>query len=127
MQKLSREEQQDILEYLRGCPLYEMVSVADKDFILVHAGLGNFSFNKKMDDYTVEEILWEWPEITDIYYRNIMTVFGHTPTASFGEQYKDKIVCTETWIDIDMGAGYGREPVLLRLDDMAEFRLDEET
>ena len=123
MHKLSRDEQQDILEYLRDCPLYETLSIEDKDFILVHSGLGEFSSEKKMEEYTEEDLLWNWPEITDIYYKNVMTVMGHTPTLSYGEQYKDKIIQTETWIDIDMGAGFGREPVLLRLDDMTEFRM----
>lgn len=123
MQRLSRDEQQDILEYLRDCPLYETLSVDRKDFILAHAGLGNFSPEKHMEDYTVEDLIWEWPELTDKYYDDILTVFGHTPTLSYGEKYKDKIIKTPTWIDIDMGAGFGREPVLLRLDDMAEFRM----
>ena len=51
-----------------------------------------------------------------------MTVFGHTPTVSFGKEYDGKIIKTDTWIDIDAGAGFGREPVLLRLEDMREFR-----
>lgn len=125
MQKLSKDEQQDILYYLRDCPFYEEISINDKDFILVHAGLGDFSPKRKMDEYTVEDLIWNWPEITDKYYENVMTVMGHTPTLSYGKQYTDKIIKTETWIDIDMGAGFGREPVLLRLDDMAEFRLGE--
>ena len=41
---------------------------------------------------------------------------------SHGEEYEGKIIKTETWIDIDVGAGFGRQPVLLRLDDMKEFR-----
>jgi serine/threonine protein phosphatase 1 len=126
MRKLSREKQQDILGYLRKCPLYKTLSIEDKDFILVHSGLGEFSPGKRMEDYTVEDLLWTWPEITDQYYKNVLTVMGHTPTLSYGEQYKDQIIRTKTWIDIDMGAGFGREPVLLRLDDMAEFRLDRE-
>lgn len=124
MKKIDRDEQQDILEYLRDCPLYETLSIDDKDFILVHSGLGNFSKKKKMEEYTIDDLLWNWPELTDIYYENAITVMGHTPTLSYGEQYKDKIIYTKTWIDIDMGAGFGREPVLLRLDDMMEFRLD---
>lgn len=123
MHKISREEQQDILDYLRDCPLYETLSIADKDYILVHSGLGDFSPERNMDDYTVEDLIWNWPELTDKYYDDAMTVMGHTPTLSYGEQYKDKIIRTETWMDIDMGAGFGREPVLLRLDDMEEFRL----
>lgn len=123
MQRLSRDEQQDILEYLRDCPLYETLSIDGKDYILVHAGLGNFSPKKRIEDYTLEDLIWEWPELTDRYYDDILTVFGHTPTLSYGEEYKDKIIKTPTWYDIDMGAGFGREPVLLRLDDMEEFRI----
>ena len=123
MQKLSKENQQDILDYLRDCPLYETVTAGGKDFILVHAGLDNFSPEKNIEDYTVEELLWAWPELTDVYYKDKMTVFGHTPTVSFGKEYDGKIIKTDTWIDIDAGAGFGREPVLLRLEDMREFRV----
>ena len=42
MQKLTREEQQDILDYLREAPLYETVSADGKDYILVHSGLDEF-------------------------------------------------------------------------------------
>ena len=123
MQKLPKDTQQDILDYLRDCPLYETVSAGGRDFILVHSGLDNFASDKRIEDYTSEELLWAWPELTDVYYKSVTTVFGHTPTLAFGDQYKDKIIKTDTWIDIDMGAGFGREPVLLRLDDVKEFRL----
>ncbi len=123
MQKLPKETQQDILDYLRDCPLYETVNAGGKDFILVHAGLGNFDLNKQIEDYTTEELLWSWPELTDVYYKDKMTVFGHTPTFSFGDEYEGKIIKTDTWIDIDVGAGFGREPVLLRLEDMSEYSL----
>ena len=123
MQKLSKENQQDILDYLRDCPLYETITAGGKDFILVHAGLDNFSPEKNIEDYTVEELLWAWPELTDVYYKDKMTVFGHTPTVSFGKEFDGRIIKTDTWIDIDAGAGFGREPVLLRLEDMREFRV----
>lgn len=123
MQKLPKETQQDILDYLRDCPLYETVNAGGKDFILVHAGLGNFDPNKQIEDYTTEELLWSWPELTDIYYKDKITVFGHTPTFSFGDEYEGKIIKTDTWIDIDVGAGFGREPVLVRLEDMREISM----
>ncbi|MCR5182701.1 MAG: metallophosphoesterase [Clostridia bacterium] len=126
MRKLNEEDRQDILDYLKDCSLYEELSVGGKRFILVHSGLGNFSEDKDLEDYTIEELIWTWPKITDEYYRDAMTVFGHTPTMAFGEDYRDSIVRTATWMDIDMGAGFGREPVLLRLDDMKEFRLTQE-
>lgn len=122
LQKRSRENQQDILDYLRDAPLYETVQVHGKDYILVHSGLDNFDAHRRIEDYSSDELLWAWPELTDTYYSSVKTVFGHTPTFSFGEEYRDRIIETPTWINIDMGAGFGREPVLLRLDDMKEFR-----
>lgn len=122
MQKLPKETQQDILDHLRDCPLYETITIGGSSYILVHSGLDNFAPDKRIEDYTAEELLWAWPELTDVYYKDTMTVFGHTPTIAFGDEFEGKIIKTATWIDIDMGAGFGREPVLLRLDDMKEFR-----
>lgn len=123
MRDLSQEEREDIQDYLRDCPLYEELNVGGKRFLLVHAGLGNFHKDKKPEDYSVLELIWTWPRLSDRYYEDVMTIFGHTPTLAFGEEFKDRIVKTDTWMDIDMGAGFGREPVLLRLEDMKEFRL----
>ena len=123
LQKQPKEVQEDIFEYLRDCPLYETLKLGSQEMILVHSGLDNFDPSKHIEDYEPEDLLWAWPELTDKYYSKILTVFGHTPTFSFGEEYQDKIIKTDTWIDIDMGAGVGHEPVLLRLDDMKEFRL----
>ncbi len=113
----------DILDYLRDAPVYETVSVSNKDFLLVHSGLDNFDKNKKLADYTVDELIWAWPEITDEYFDDIITVFGHTPTMSYDHANKGKILKTKTWIDIDVGVPYGNSPALLRLDDLKEFYL----
>ena len=123
MKKLPEETREDILDYLRDCPLYELLSVGDKDYLLVHSGIENFDKNKKLSEYADDEFLWARPGLDERYFDELITVLGHTPTVFYGEEYTDKIVVTDTWIDIDMGAGFGREPVLLRLDDMKEFRL----
>ena len=111
-----------VVAYLRSSPLYQVVTVRDRRYLLLHGGLDDFNKDKKPCDYTPDEILWAWPEITDTYYDDVMTIFGHTPTVSYGEVYRGQILKTQTWIDIDVGAGHGQEPVLLRLDDMQEFR-----
>ena len=49
--KLSREEQLDVLDYLMEFSLYEIVEAKGKEFVLVHAGLHNFSKEKDLDDY----------------------------------------------------------------------------
>lgn len=119
----SREELYDILDYLREAPLYETVSSGGRDFLLVHAGLENFRKDRKLSDYSSDELLWARPAIDENYFNDVMTVFGHTPTGSYGVAYEGKILKTATWINIDAGAASGNEPVLLRLDDMAEFSL----
>ncbi len=123
LNKKSPETVANILDYLHDCPLYEAVTSGGKDYLLLHSGLDNFSKSKKISDYTPDEILWAWPELNDKYFDDIITVFGHTPTMNYGEQYRNKIINTGTWINIDMGTADGKtEPVLLRLDDMKEFR-----
>lgn len=119
----SPETVEDILDYLREAPLYETVSVGNNDFLLVHSGIDNFDKNKKLSEYTADEFIWAWPEITDEYFDDIITVFGHTPTMSYDNTIKGKILKTKTWIDIDVGVPYGNKPALLRLDDLEEIYL----
>ena len=123
LRKLPRETQRDIFEYLKECPLYETVTAGGKDYILVHAGLDNFRKDRKLSDYSVDELIWTWPELTDEYFDDVHTVFGHTPTRSLDPCCSGKILRTRTWTDIDVGAAYGNEPVLFRLDDGKTFRL----
>ncbi len=118
---LDRETVNDILDYLSDCPLYDTLTVNGRDFILCHGGLDEFDKNKRISDYTSEEILWAWPEYDDEYYEDITTVFGHTPTLFYGKEFKGKILHRPTWIDIDIGSVYGNGTAMLRLDDMKEF------
>ena len=113
----------DLLDYLRDAPLYSVVSAGGRDFVLVHSGLGNFSQEKKLSEYTPDDLLWTRSSPDEIYIPDIMTILGHTPTGYlFGE--KGKMFRTDTWIDIDTGASGGGSPMLLRLDDMKEFYAD---
>lgn len=119
---MEQEDRISIIEYLREAPLYEIVSVNEKDFLLTHSGLGGFEEGKKISAYSADELLWNRPKPSDRYYDNMTTIFGHSPTFMYGDEYNGKIIKTDTWINIDVGIGYGYSPVLLRLDDMKEFR-----
>lgn len=112
----------DIFDYLHDAPLYEAVSAGGKDFLL-HSGIDHFEKDKKLSQYAQDDFLWTWTSLEMDYFDEIITVFGHTPTLTYGEEYTGKILKTRTWIDIDVGAGFGQEPVLLRLDDFEEFRM----
>lgn len=110
-----------IVDYLSDAPLYDSVCVNNKDFFLVHSGLGKFDPNKKIEDYSVDELIWTRPKLTQKYFDDMLTILGHTPTHFYGTEHRGKAVKTPTWIDIDTGAAYGGSPMLLRLDDMKEF------
>ena len=123
LKELSSESLADILDYLRDAPIYEALTVGENDFILVHAGFDNFKADKKLSEYSINDLIWARPKLTDSYFEDIITVFGHTPTLYYGKEYDGKIIKTKTWIDIDVGAARGNEPILLRLDDFKEYKL----
>ena len=122
LRKLPVETREEVFAYLQEAPLYEAVTAGGRDYLLVHAGIEGFVPGKKLSSYAADDFLWVHPKITDTYFPDILTVFGHTPTGTYGAQYNGKVLKTETWIDIDVGVGFGNEPVLLRLDDLQEFR-----
>lgn len=122
LNKCSPETVADIFDYLREAPLYDIVEIDGTNYLLTHSGIDNFEKGKPLSSYKPDDFLWNRPSLDDEYFEKSITVFGHTPTICFGEEYKGKIIKTKTWIDIDVGASGGFEPVLLRLDDMTEFR-----
>ena len=120
---LHAAQRRAILDYLRECPLYERFELNGKQFLLTHSGLRNFEKDKPLESYETDDLLWNRPQLTDRYYDDVITIFGHTPTWYYGEEHAGKIIVTDTWIDIDVGAGYCYPPVLLRLDDMKQFTM----
>lgn len=124
LRELFREDEEtarEIIEYLEEAPLYEVVNVPGRQYLLVHAGLGNFSLDKRLSEYTPDELLWARPGIHERYFQKTITVFGHTPTEYYGADHAGKMLKTPTWIDIDTGAASGKPPMLLRLEDEKPF------
>ncbi len=113
-----------IVEYLKDSPLFEKVTVGERDFLLVHGGIGNFEKDKHLNEYPPHDLLWTRPKIDDRYFEDTVTVIGHTPTQYYGSEYAGRAIFTDTWINIDTGAASGGSPMLLRLDDMKEFYAD---
>lgn len=124
LRKLLKEEPdilEGILDYLQDAPLYDTIEAAGTTYILVHSGLENFRKDRLLDDYSPDELLWARPTLDTRYFDNATVIFGHTPTEYFGEQYRGKMLKTDTWICIDTGAAIGNKPMLLRLDDLNAF------
>ena len=120
--KLSREEKEDIVDYLDEFNLYEEVSVNGKQFVIVHAGLTNFSVDRPLDDYEIYELIFEAPDYNKVYFPNKYLVTGHLPTRVIEVNSRlDKIYIHNNHIAIDCGAGYDGCVGCICLDTFEEF------
>ena len=122
---LTYEKRRALYDYLLDSPLYEIVDAGGRTFILTHSGFENFDPAKTPDQYTADELLWHRPALSERYYAGAITVFGHTPTAYLDPDFRGRAIFTDTWIDVDSGAAFGYAPMLLRLDDLREFYIEE--
>jgi len=111
-----------IMDLLKEAPLYEVLEINARRFVLVHSGLENFQPDKKMADYLPDELLWARPDLNTEYFSDgTIVIFGHTPTHTIHPMYNGKPIRTKTWICIDAGTIAGNKPILLRLDDLRVF------
>lgn len=120
--KLSIPERQEVIEYLSEFSLYEALDVGDKTFILVHAGLGNFRKDKKLSQYTPEELLLTRADPDQKLFDDddVYIITGHTPTPLISG--KPEIYHSNHNICIDCGAVFeGGKLACLCLDTMQEF------
>lgn len=120
--KLSHSERYDVLDYMSEFLMCEAVDVGEKTFIMVHSGFDNFSHDKKLSDYTVNDLVWHRPDPDFRYFEDesIYVVAGHTPT--FTINGGNSIIHSSGNIFIDCGAWYdGGRLACLCLDTMEEF------
>ncbi|MBQ8975304.1 MAG: fructose-bisphosphatase class III, partial [Oscillospiraceae bacterium] len=87
-------------------PLYEAVDAGERTFVLVHSGLGNFRRDKKLRDYTVEEMTMTRtdPDIRLFDDESIFIVSGPTPTLAITG--KPQVYKSANNICIDCGAPF---------------------
>lgn len=50
-------EQKDLICYLEECTSYEILEQGEKQYILVHAGLGDFSEEKDLEEYELVDLV----------------------------------------------------------------------
>ncbi len=119
--KLDHEDREDLISFMEDFSLYEVIDVGEKTFVLVHAGLGNFEANKKLSEYTVEELVQMRPREDRQCFDDscVYVVAGHTPTKLFSGKWE--IYSTKNNIFIDCGAAFGGRLACLCLDDMSEY------
>lgn len=77
---LDHEMQQSVIDFIKEFIIYEEVTVAGKDYLLVHGGLGEFYPGKDIEEYSLKELVWDRAEYDIQYYPDVYVVTGHTPT-----------------------------------------------
>ena len=120
--RLSPEERLDVLDYLGEFSLYEEVSAGGRDYLLVHAGLQNFSPDRPMEDYAPDELIFDRPDYGRPYYPDKYVVTGHTPTQNIPcNPNPGRIFRQNNHIAVDCGCGYGGPLAAVCLDTGEEF------
>lgn len=120
--KRSDTERLDIIDYLSEFTNYETIDIGDKSYIMVHAGFDNFRPDRKLSDYTVDELVWHRQDPSVRYFndKSIHVISGHTPTFALGGEAK--IIHESGNIFIDCGACFENGKLAcLCLDTMEEF------
>ena len=112
---LDDDMKEGIIDYLTDCTLYEELTVNGKDYLLVHAGIADFSPDTDMDDYQPEDFVSEPLDSGRRYFEDKTLIVGHTPTESGKIEYGNGSIM------IDCGASYGGKLACLRLEDGKEF------
>ena len=105
--QLDVKAKQEVIEFIKDFVVYEEVSVNDNDYLFVHAGLGNYSPEKEIEDYSLHELLWMRADYDVQYFEHTYVVTGHTPTQTIeGNPHPGYIYQKNHHIAIDCGAHY---------------------
>lgn len=104
--ELNMQERNDIIEYLGEFALYDEILVNNKSFVLVHAGLDNFSVKKRLEEYTLSELIFKAPDYEKVYFKDRYLVTGHLPTiTTIGNM--GSVIIKNNHIAIDCGKVFG--------------------
>lgn len=107
--RLSNDEIAELIEYISSFSKYECLTIQDKKHVLVHSIPYDFKEDKPLDEYEIDDFLWERPDYAKRYFRyeNTFFVTGHTPTRCIRKDGKDEIFKGNGHIAIDCGCVYG--------------------
>lgn len=121
--KLDLQTKQDVIDFIEDLLLYEELTVNGKDYLLVHAGLGNFSPEKDIEDYSLHDLIWVRADYDVQYFDDTYVISGHTPTQTIEDNPRPGYIYRKNnHIAIDCGAHYpGGRLAAICLDTGEEF------
>ena len=105
--QLDSEAKQEVIDFIKEFLIYEEVSINDKNYLLLHAGLGNYSPDKDIEDYSLHELIWVRADYDVQYFKDTYVITGHTPTQTIEDNpHPGYIYRRNNHIAIDCGASY---------------------
>lgn len=113
--ELPEEECRELLQYIEELPVYYEIEVEGERYLLVHGGLEPFVKGKKIEAYSMKQMINSRIQYDKKYFEHRYTVTGHTQTPN------QKIVRMNQHVAIDCGCAYGGNLGILCLDTMEEF------
>ncbi|WP_455089768.1 metallophosphoesterase family protein [Peptoanaerobacter stomatis] len=121
--KLDSKMKFKIIDYMKNFITYKKLYINGKNFLLVHGGLGDFHPDKKIEEYTLDELVWNRVDYDMKYFDDIYLVTGHTPTMLIESNTKPGYIYkANNHIAIDCGACFnGGRLGAICLDTGEEF------
>lgn len=113
---LSVADREELIDYIGGfLPYVELTLEDGRRFLLVHAGLGGYSAERALSDYSLADLLETRPALDTVYYDEDLTVVvGHTPTISLCGRHD--VYKSGNMIFIDCAATFGGRLACLCLE-----------
>ncbi len=121
--ELDADLKQDVIDFIKDFSIYEEVKVEGRNYLLVHAGLGNYSPENDIEDYSLHDLVWARADYDTRYFEDTCVVTGHTPTQIIeGNPRPGYIYKKNNHIAIDCGAHFpGGRLAAICLDTGEEF------
>lgn len=114
-QRLDADAREGVIEYLEEMTLFEEVNVRGERYVLVHAGVADYTDGDDLGDYLPDDFFSEPLDPTRRLMSDATVVVGHTPTKS------GKIERGEGSIFLDCGVADGGRLACLCLENGEEF------
>ena len=104
--QLDQEMRREVLSFIMEFSMYEELTVNGQKYLLVHAGLGDYSPEKQIEDYSLKNLVWDRADYDTQYFEDTIVITGHTPTQFIeGNPNPGKIYKHLNHIAIDCGCG----------------------
>lgn len=117
---LEDDEREALIEYLEDLPLYEEIYIGSQKYILVHAGLGQFSSERELDDYSPEELVLEKLDMNKCYFDDAIIISGHTVLENT-EGGQSRVVRKNSNISINCGEAEDQPLCAICLESGKEY------